>query len=422
MTNPIASFENGEFPKSDFSELFKQSFLEGQLSSPLEKKMSTHGEIYSKKQLAWDTLTKMESIWERYQKILKEKNNCELFKERADTLLNNFETSRDTILKNIYESVSSEFTKFYKELHSDDEGDFSSRILSDKARLVFEVDFYGRGMFPPHALHSEGHQDSMGICLFFALNKYLTKGEMNIIILDDVIMSIDRVHRKKVCNLLGGCFSEKQFIITTHDESWAKQLKSGGIVKQKRMYHFTNWDIDTGPSVEFDVNFWNKIRGDLENDDAPSASHRLRRESECFFEMVCDLLGAQITYKGNHDWNLGEYLPSAVASLKSNLRKAKDNYKKMGMKEKVDELNELDKKIGQVVEKTQHEQWVINPNVHFTKWEEYQKEDLECVVDAFKELFDVFICEDCHSMISIKGGKGEKMLSCKCGKISWNVN
>ncbi|MFH1673522.1 MAG: chromosome segregation protein SMC, partial [Pseudomonadota bacterium] len=130
------------------------------------------------------------------------------------------------------------FDKYYKALHSDDEKGFVSKISHIKAELVFEVDFYGRGMFPPHALHSEGHQDSMGLCLFFALNEYLTKDAIKIIILDDVVMSIDRNHRRAICNLLKTYFSDKQFIITTHDTAWAKQLKTEDVVKQKNMVHF----------------------------------------------------------------------------------------------------------------------------------------------------------------------------------------
>ena len=58
-------------------------------------------------------------------------------------------------------------------------------------QLNLEVGFYGRGTFPPHAFHSEGHQDSMGLCLYLALAERLTEGLIDLIILDDVVMSVD---------------------------------------------------------------------------------------------------------------------------------------------------------------------------------------------------------------------------------------
>jgi len=87
------------------------------------------------------------------------------------------------------------------------------------------VDFYGRGMYPPHALHSEGHQDSMGICLYLALSEYINKGLVGATVLDDVVMSVDANHRKSLCRVLNKEFKDHQFIITTHDRSWAQQFK-----------------------------------------------------------------------------------------------------------------------------------------------------------------------------------------------------
>ena len=55
-------------------------------------------------------------------------------------------------------------------------------IVSEGAGVDFKVDFHGRGVNPPNALHSEGHQDSMGICLYLSLAERLTKGFIDIII------------------------------------------------------------------------------------------------------------------------------------------------------------------------------------------------------------------------------------------------
>ena len=59
---------------------------------------------------------------------------------------------------------------------SDDQTDQSGRftpsaLTPSEGKLDFDVNFYERGLFPPAAFHSEGHQDSMGVCLYLALMK-----------------------------------------------------------------------------------------------------------------------------------------------------------------------------------------------------------------------------------------------------------
>jgi len=424
MMRPVDSFESNKWPTSSLQNIFDASFLEAKILVTLEDALKRLGEKFSKQQLAWDTLTKMEDQLKRYQQALKEKEACETFERRAEASLDYFEKSRDSILEDIYNAVKSSFEEYYKTIHADDEKKFASKLSQQGAELNFEVDFYQRGMFPPHALHSEGHQDSMGLCLFFALNNYLIKDAIKVIILDDVIMSIDRTHRRAICSLLKKIFPDKQYIITTHDTAWARQLKTEGVVTQKNMIHFTNWNIDTGPIFELEKDLWDRIKEDLNKDDVPSAAHKLRRNAECFFENECDFLNAQVPYKGNNQWELGDFAPAAISAYKGYLRRAKTNFQKMNQKDKFKELEELEKKANDIIAKSQIEQWIINANVHYNKWDEFSKNDFEPIVEAFRDLFGLFTCSSCGTMISVSQSKGateKNIVSCGCGKIFWNI-
>ena len=311
------------------------------------------------------------------------------------------------------------FEAYYKEIHGEDEKNFVSKISHSEAELNFEVDFHKRGLFPPHAVHSEGHQDSMGLCIFFALNNYLVKDTIDVIVLDDVVMSIDRTHRRGVCKLLKTFFSDKQFIITTHDNAWAKQLKAEGIISRKNMIHFVNWNIDTGPVFEMDIDLWDRINNDLNNDDVPSAAHKLRRNAEYFFENVCDCFKASIDYEGSHRWDLGNYAASAISAYKRNLKKTKNNFQKMNQVEKYKKICELEDRSNEIIDKSKIEQWIINENVHYNHWEEFSREDFKPVVEAFKELFSLFSCSSCGSSMEID--KPKMKVTCSCGEIFWNV-
>lgn len=421
MVNPITYYEEDKWPSLSCQEIFG-AFLENNVLVPLEDALEKVGEQFSKQQIAWDTLTKLEVQWKRYQQALEARELSNIYKRRAEASLGYFEKARDSVLENIYNTVKESFDEFYKTLHSEDESKFVSEISHVGAELNFEVDFYQRGMFPPHALHSEGHQDSMGLCLFFALNNYLIKDSIKVIILDDVVMSIDRSHRRAVCHLLKEIFPDKQYIITTHDNAWAKQLRTEGIVTQKNMIHFTNWNIDTGPIFELEKDLWDKIKEDLDRDDVPSAAHKLRRNAECFFENLCDFLGARILYKGHHQWELGDYAPAAISIYKRYLKKAKSNFQKMKQEDKFKEIIEIEKRANRVIADSQIEQWVINENVHYNRWEGFSKQDFEPVVKAFQELFSLFTCSSCGTMISVSEGTQATLVSCGCGKIFWNIH
>ena len=43
----------------------------------------------------------------------------------------------------------------------------------------------------------------MGIALFFSLMEKVTMDDAGIVILDDVLMSVDIEHRKRLCEVLG---------------------------------------------------------------------------------------------------------------------------------------------------------------------------------------------------------------------------
>ncbi|MFZ3089975.1 MAG: AAA family ATPase [Nitrospirota bacterium] len=422
MLSPFEVYENAKWPTNKISELLDVSFIEEKIITQLEKAIQQDGQELSKEQNAWDTLTKMETLWGQYETALTTMTVSDMFKKRADAVLSHFESARDKTLESIYESVKDDFIRYYVGIHNEDEKDFNSSFKHQGAKLTFEVDFYNRGLFPPHALHSEGHQDSMGLCLYFALNRYLTKDLMKLTILDDVVMSIDNNHRRGICNLLKQCFSDRQFFITTHDAIWAKQLRTEGIVKKNNMIQFKGWTIDTGPIYEFDKDMWEKIDTDLSNNDASAAAHKLRRGSEYFFEEACDLLRAKIKYRGDGRYELGDYAPAAVSAYKFYLRQAKNAASKWQQEGILKQLSELEDTANEIINKSQVEQWGINENVHYNKWANFTKSDIQPLIEAFRKLFGLFLCSSCSTMIAVNfQEKIPKSVSCNCGKFNWNL-
>ena len=182
----------------------------------------------------------------------------------ADQVYQAYVHASTEILNILYKEVESEFSALYRFLNAEDESKFTAAITPSLGKLGFDVDFYERGHFPPGAYHSEGHQDSMGLCLYLALMKHLTGDSFTFAVLDDVLMSIDVGHRRKVCDLLKEFFPNTQFVLTTHDEVWLKLMRTVGLISSRAHMHFRTWSVDHGPTVWAERDVWTEMRTKLD--------------------------------------------------------------------------------------------------------------------------------------------------------------
>jgi hypothetical protein len=110
-------------------------------------------------------------------------------------------------LNTLYDEVQKDFSTFYRAINGEDESTFTAKLTPTEGSLGLDVNFYERGLFPPAAYHSEGHQDGMGVCLYLALMKRLFGDRFTFALLDDVVMSVDADHRYQFCKLLKTYFA-----------------------------------------------------------------------------------------------------------------------------------------------------------------------------------------------------------------------
>lgn len=332
--------------------------------------------------------------------------------------------SSDEALTSLYSDVEKEFSEFYREINSDDESAFKASLEPSSGKLDLSVDFYGIGMFPPGAYHSEGHQDGMGVCLYLALVKQLLGTDFRFAVLDDVVMSIDSNHRRQFCNLLKNRFPDVQFIITTHDEAWARQMKSAGLVSKAAQAHFHGWTVDGGPVLESGSDFWDKVEEHLSNGDVPAAAACLRRSLESLTADLAASLRRSVPYRPESNHDLGELLSSVKGAHGKWLKQAAgsaNSWSNEEQKSKVKALKDARSAAGLAQES---ENWAVNSAVHFNDWANLSVADFRPVVDAWKEFLDLFLCDNtaCGAFIHVSGHPGrEETLRCTCGSYSVNL-
>lgn len=375
---------------------------------------------------AWEKLIRIEERLKALEESQISYINSVAFNEHADTFEKVFLESRDQVLNTLYSSVKDRFVSLYKELHNPDEDHFGATFEPQKAGLQFQVDFYGKGYNPPHALHSEGHQDSMGICLFLALSEHLNSGLIDILILDDVVMSVDSGHRKAFCSVLKNNFPNRQFIITTHDTTWANQLRSEGVIQTKQMLMFYNWNVDTGPIINYEVDMWVRIGKDIENDNIPEAAAKLRRGLEEFSRYMCHNLRAPVPYTLGDGGTIGDFMPAAIGQYMRFIRQAKKSAQTWHQQNVIESLTIIESTAKQIIQRTKVEEWAINAAVHYNEWAKFSKNDFGPVFEAFRDLCNVlFICPnpECGSVIKAvyEGSPTAVGMRCSCGSINWNL-
>jgi len=324
----------------------------------------------------------------------------------------------------LYAAVEDDFSTYYREINADDEGGFKAKLEPTEGKLDLAVDFYGRGMFPPGAYHSEGHQDGMGVCLYFALMKRLLGEGFRFAVLDDVVMSVDQAHRKQFCKLLKMRFPDTQFIITTHDKVWAKQMQMEGLVEAKAGVAFYSWSIQTGPIFEEITEVWDQIDADLAKNDVPTAASRLRRHLEYSAAELADQLGAKPTFRADFSYDLGDLLPAVIGRQGELLKlaaKAANDWKDEGAKLKVEAMKTAR---AEVLAAYGGEGWVMNKAIHYNDWADFSTAEFKAVVSAFKDLLLQFRCPkpECDSWLYITPRKGDpEVLRCRCMGLNLNL-
>ena len=421
LTNPVDNYDTKKMTQATFEQTLTIHESQDMLARVLQSAESKFPKATPEMD-AWDALTKLETRLASLEKTRIQLLQKALVYKRASELSENFLIARDAVLQGLYDSVRDRFVSLYLQIHGADEAHFKAQIKPDKAGIDFKVDFYGRGEHPPHAMHSEGHQDSMGLCLYLALAEKLTKGIIDLIILDDVVMSVDADHRRNICDVLSTAFPDNQFLITTHDRTWANQLRIMKVVNSKGTVHFYNWHVATGPQVDSDADVWGRIAQDLLKDDISSAAGKLRQNSEQYFAMVCDVLRAPVIFRLDGTYDLGNVLDGAIGQYYGLLRKAKAAAQSWGRNEGFEQLQELESIAKSIYDRTNAEKWSMNPAIHYNNWENLSKEDFQPVVDAFRDLYAVFTCAKCGGLLRVvlTGSKPEAVI-CNCHQVNWNL-
>ena len=340
----------------------------------------------------------------------------------AKKVLDHYGKTSNAVLEEIYDTVANDFSDYYRIINRGDEEQFIGKFQTAPAKLNFDVDFYGRGLFPPGAYHSEGHQDGMGLCLYLALMKSTLGDDFTFAVLDDVLMSVDTGHRREVCRLLKTRFPNTQFILTTHDRVWLQYMKTENLIGRSKT--FGGWTVDSGPRIWDDHDVWTEIQAELDKENVPTAAALLRRFLEYTAGILADNFRAPVKFRGDGRYDLGDLMPPALKEWRKRLDQGEKSAAKWNHAEAIGELKQKRLTAKKLIAQTNVELWAINPSVHFNEWANLDSHEFAHVVAAFRELLENLRCvqELCRSYLYLSPNKGEpEALRCNCGSVNINL-
>lgn len=361
--------------------------------------------------------------WTRVRLARVSHDKAEAVRKAAQAAYDLYCAAADEALTTLYATVEHDFSRYYQFLNSDDEEAFRAKLLPSAGSLDLKVDFYEIGMFPPVAYHSEGHQDGMGVCLYLALVKQLLGSNFKYAVLDDVVMSVDSNHRRRFAELLKTEFPGVQFIITTHDEVWARQMRSAGLVKTASMARFYGWTVDAGPTFGAG-DAWAAIETDLGEGDIAGAAHKLRRALEASASDIAGSIGGLVTYRSDASYDLSVFLDSVKGRHGKLLGIAASSAQSWGNHLQVQQVEHLKQRRNAVIPEQAAESWLLNKLVHNNDWANGTEADFRPVLTVARDFLSLFQCDnsECESWISVSGRPGsEESLRCACQTYNLNL-
>jgi len=137
---------------------------------------------------------------------------------------------RKQYVDNILQTVSGEVERLYQKIHPN-EGLGGFRLyLKEKVKgsLEYNGNFHSSDQIPPQAYYSDSHLDTLGICMFLALTKHFND-DNTIVVLDDVVTSVDEAHRERFLEMLHDEADKFcHMVVTTHYRPWRDFYRIGG--------------------------------------------------------------------------------------------------------------------------------------------------------------------------------------------------
>jgi recombinational DNA repair ATPase RecF len=253
----------------------------------------------------------------------------------------------------------------------------------------------------PESVFSEGIQDLIAVLFFLEIaHAAAARGQARILILDDVMQSVDSTIRVRLLDYLLERFGKWQFLITVHDRLWREQIVQ---IMRRRGHRFVEreirrWTFSEGPQIR-STSYDNlaPLSDALENGNTAMIAAEAGRLLEQVSDVLSWSLPVNVSRRPNDLYTLGDLWPA----VSSKLRKTS---------------------IARVAEEV--DRWLHLRNLlgaHYNEWaESLSQMDVDSFATAIKSLYQSVYCDKCHHWV--RGDGFQVRWLCRCGAVAFGLN
>lgn len=291
----------------------------------------------------------VKTVYEQYQTNLDRQTNISKLLPKLEKGLEVFEQKRKSFLDGILSSIAQEVGRLYEIIHPGEGLNKVTLKLDPKktGSLDLATEFLSKQDQPPHAYFSESHLDSLGLCIFLALAA-LKEPENTIVVMDDVLGSIDEPHVDRLIEMLYVESNKfKHAIITTHYQPWREKFRWGWLKNgQCEMIELGIWEPVNGiATAKLSYTPLFELRQHLTS--TPPTISSACGSAGILLEAICDYLITRFDMDvPRRKLTLGDMLPRVsekklADALRVEVQQADGSYIEVKVGEKLIELRDM---------------------------------------------------------------------------------
>ena len=313
----------------------------------------------------------------------------------------------------VVDSISGDIKRMWETLHPEEKIQDVKLYLPADADKAIEIglQFYGVEQSSPRLTLSEGHRNSLGLCIFLAMVKRDAAIDQPLF-LDDVVVSFDRNHRGAVAELLEKEFEGKQIILLTHERDWFTELRHQLNAQNWGFQVLMPWSSpDVGISWSTNPSTLSDAQAIVES--APDiAGNRARKIMDISLAIIAEQLKIELPYlhREKNDHRTAHDFLSRIIGASSKCFQIKNA---AGSYQPYTEATELLKTADQLLmtwgNKSSHTLDVV-------------KIEANKLIKACEAALAVFTCTECGKDVTRLEDAKSGFKQCTCGKLKWSYS
>jgi len=314
-----------------------------------------------------------------------------------------------TTTKGIIDQISVEIQSLWAKLHPNEPIEDVKLYMPDEAEKAIDISlkFFGVEQPSPRLTLSEGHRNSLGLCIFLAFSR-LGSASTRPILLDDIVSSWDREHRGMLVKILTQDFKDRQVLLFTHEREWFQELRLRLPSTDWKFFVLKPWKgPDVGLQWSHSEDTFDDAR-DLIEQDPEAAGNCVRRIMDTHLGIIAENLQINMPYRRgdrNDHRTCVDFIERLISEGKARFR-IRTGEEWLGYEEPISSWLTTRGLLIAWGDRSSHTGSMV-------------RNEVEELIEACQASLNSFRCAGCNSFVWSADRTRQERLQCNCGKLQW---